>query len=183
MCESVPAASIPPGQTPGIWCMINPMGQAFQIFDNVRAPRHLQTTKNLLSNNRSSFLTALWVKGFKHHHFLIRAFIVHKCLTKAMKPFVLSFFSQSDSFHDLFYAVLLSWNSYFYHKIATNILVYIWSDGLWGQAFDHHGRNRERGICQQKMPAGLGIWPIFQMHRVCLGGAARSWNWLEHKYT
>ena len=44
--------------------------------------------------------------------------------------------------------------------MATNIFVY-WSDGLGDQAFDHHSRNEGRGNCQQKLPAGPGICPIF----------------------
>ena len=34
---------------------------------------------------------------------------------------------------------------------------------LRGRAFDHHNRNGGQGICQQKLPAGPGIWLIFQM--------------------
>ena len=88
---------------PGIWnLMVSPLG-------------HFQTTKNLFRNILSSFPTALRVKGFKHGHFGIRrAFIDHKRLIKAIKPFALSIFSRSDSLRDLFHAVLLSWNSYFY---------------------------------------------------------------------
>ena len=44
--------------------------------------------------------------------------------------------------------------------MATNNFVY-WSDGLEGRAFDHHRRNGGRGICQEKLPAGPGIWTIF----------------------
>ena len=44
--------------------------------------------------------------------------------------------------------------------MATNNFVY-WSDGLEGRTFDHHRRNGGRGICQQKLPAGPGIWTIF----------------------
>ena len=29
-----------------------------------------------------------------------------------------------------------------------------------GRAFGRHSRNGGRGICQQKLPAGPGIWPI-----------------------
>ena len=84
-------------------------------FNSVPPPGHLQTTKNLFCNILSSFLTVLKVKGFKHGHFRIRrAFIDHKWLINAIKPFALSLFSWSDSFRDLLYAVLLSWNSYFY---------------------------------------------------------------------
>ena len=79
---------------------------------------HLQATKNLLINILSSFPTALSVmsgQAFKHRHFGIRrAFINHKRLTKAIKLFALSFCSRSDSFRDLFYAVLMSLNSCFY---------------------------------------------------------------------
>ena len=74
-----------------------------------------QTTKNLLRNILSSFPMALRVRGFKHRYFEIRrAFIDHKRPIKAIKPFALSLFSRSDSFSDLFYAVLLSRNSYVY---------------------------------------------------------------------
>ena len=49
---------------------------------------------------------------------------------------------------------------------------------LGGRAFDHHRRNGGRGICQQKLPAGPGIWTIFLNAR---GGDARGWNWLAYK--
>ena len=42
------------------------------------------------------------------------AFIDHKRPIKAIEPFALSFCSRSDSFRDLFYAVLLSRSSYVY---------------------------------------------------------------------
>ena len=52
------------------------------------------------------------IQGFqavRHCQFGVgRAFIDHKRPIKAIEPFALSFFSRSDSFHDLFYAVLLS---------------------------------------------------------------------------
>ena len=44
--------------------------------------------------------------------------------------------------------------------MANNVFVY-WSDGLGSQAFGHHIRNEGRDICQQKLPAGPGIWQIF----------------------
>ena len=50
----------------------------------------------------------------------------------------------------------------FIKMMVTNNFVY-WSAGLEGPAFDHHRRNGGRGICQQKLLVGLGIWMIFQM--------------------
>ena len=52
------------------------------------------------------------------------------------------------------------------------IFLYIsWFDGL-GPGIDHHSRNG--GICQQKLPTGPGIWPVFSNARsfpgVCTGG-------------
>ena len=42
-----------------------------------------------------------------------------------------------------------------------------------------------RGICQQKFPAGPGIWKFFSNARGMPGGLpgedARDWNWLTHK--
>ena len=80
-----------------------------------------------------------------------RAFIDHKTVTKAIKPFALSFFfNRSDSFRDLFYAVLLSWKSYFYLKIWQLIILYIgrMDCGAAGRPFDNHSRNEGEGICQ-----------------------------------
>ena len=39
-----------------------------------------------------------------------------------------------------------------------------------GPGLDHHRRNGGRGICQQKLPAGLGIWIFFQMPGGLPGG-------------
>ena len=157
-------------------------GPGHLVFNSVPGPREFANKKkNLLRNIMSSIPTALRVKGFKHRHFGIRrAFIDHKRHTKPIKPFALSLFSRSNSFYDLFYAVLLSWNSYVYWKMATNIFVY-WSDGLGDQAFDHHSRNEGRGNCQQKLPAGPGICPIFSNAQGLPREDARGWNWLAHK--
>ena len=57
--------------------------------------------------------------------------------------------------------------------MATNIFAY-WSDELGSRAFDHHGRKGGRGICQQKMPAGSGISPIFFNVRALPGGMLAS---------
>ena len=85
------------------------------IYIMSQPPGHLQTTKNLLCNILSSFLMALRVKGFKHHHFGIRrASIDHKRPIKSIKPFPLSLFSRNNSFWYLFYAVLLRWSSCVY---------------------------------------------------------------------
>ena len=46
-------------------------------------------------------------------------------------------------------------------KIWQPITLYIDRMDLEGRAFDHHRRNGGRGICQQKLPAGPGIWTIF----------------------
>ena len=45
--------------------------------------------------------------------------------------------------------------------------------GMRGRAFDHHSRNGGRGICQRKLPAGLGICPFFLMLGDLLGGCSR----------
>ena len=108
---------------PGIW-----------QFIVSRPPGHLQTMANLFHNHpvvisrrrsesrvSSSQTLSFWSKW--------RAFINHKRPIKTIEPFALSFFSRSDSFCDLFYEVLLSWNSYVYLNMATNNFVY-WSDGL-----------------------------------------------------
>ena len=52
--------------------------------------------------------------------------------------------------------------------MATNIFVLMdWR----GRAFGHHSRNGGgRGICQQKLPAGPGICPIFSNARGLPGG-------------
>ena len=42
--------------------------------------------------------------------------------------------------------------------------------GGGGRAFNHHSRNGGRGICQQKLPAGLGICQIFSNSRGLPGG-------------
>ena len=69
------------------------------IYIISQPPGHLQTTKNLLCNILSSFLMALRVKGFKHHHFGIRReSIDHKRPIKSIKPFPLSLFSRNNSF-------------------------------------------------------------------------------------
>ena len=130
-----------------------------------RAPSHLQTKKILLqpyvviSDGAQSR-----VSNMDRHFRIRRAFIDHKRHVKPIKSFALSSFSWSDPFCDLFYAVLLSWNSYVYCKMTINIFVY-----------------RGRGICQQKWPAGPGIFQFF-FSGFAPGGDARSWNWLAHKF-
>ena len=106
-----------------------------------------------------------------------RAFIDHKRPIKAVEPFALSFFSVGVShfvtcFMQFYWAETVTFN-----KMATNTFVY-WSDGLGGRAFDHHSRNGERGICQQILPAGPGIWTMFSNSRV--EGGVCGWNWLAH---
>ena len=74
----------------------------------------LQTTKK-----KPCFVTSVIIsdgaqcqgfQAFKHCHFGVgeEHLSTIKDLKKQYKPFALSFFSRSDSFHDLFYAVLLS---------------------------------------------------------------------------
>ena len=53
--------------------------------------------------------------------------------------------------------------------MATNIFV-DWSDGLGGRVFDNHSRNGGQGICQQKLPTGTGILPIFSSAQGLPGG-------------
>ena len=51
-----------------------------------------------------------------------------------------------------------------------------------GRAFDHHSRNGGGwGICQQKLPAGLGIYlnNFFHMPGVCPGVWPGGCSWLE----
>ena len=117
MCESISTARIPQGNPkhlshddsrgPGNWQLIVS-----------QPPGHLQTTTNLFCNIRCHFQrhSESRVSSSQTLSFLSRwrAFIDHKRPIKAIEPFALSFFSQSDSFCDLFYAVLLSWNSYVY---------------------------------------------------------------------
>ena len=90
----------------GIWQLI-----AF------RPPGICKQQQNLLRNILSSFPTELRVKGFKYRHFGIRrAFIDHKRPKKGNKAICCVFFqfSWSDSFRDLFYAVLSIELSYVY---------------------------------------------------------------------
>ena len=127
MCESIPSGYLMHDES-------RELGIRQLIVS--RSPGHLQTTKNLFRNILSSFPTALRVKGFKQSGTVTafwsswRAFIDHKRPIKAVKPFALSFLSRSDSFCDLFFTILLCWNSYFYQKWQP-IILYI--DRLdWG---------------------------------------------------
>ena len=105
----------PPRANPGHLFHDESQGTGIWQLIVSRSPGHLQTTTDLFRNILSSFPTALRVKGFKQSFWSRwRAFIDHKRPIKAIEPFALSFFSQSDSFRDLFYAVLLNWNSYVY---------------------------------------------------------------------
>ena len=163
----------PPGQTPDIWSWWVPWAGHLAV-NSVPAPRAFANIKkNLLRNILSSFPTALaQSQGFQTPSFWNkRAFIdQHKTPIKALKPFALCLFRRNDSFRDLFYAVLLSWNSYVYYKMANVIFVY-WSNGLGaGHQFGYHSRNEGRGICQQKLTAGPGIWIFFSSARGLPGG-------------
>ena len=81
----------------------------YLAVNNVPDSRAFANKNNLLRDIMSSFPMALRVKGFKHRHFGIRrTFIDQKRHIKPIKPFALSLFGRSDSFCDLFYAVLLS---------------------------------------------------------------------------
>ena len=59
--------------------------------------------------------------------------------------------------------------------MATNFFVY-WSDRLRGRAFHHHSKNGGLGICQQKLPAGPGICPIFSKARGLPGRGGGRWR-------
>ena len=146
---------------PGIWQLIvSPPGiyKQQQTCFVTSCRRFLRRSESGVSSSQALSFWSMW-----------RPFIDHKRPIKVIETFALSFFSRSDSFRDLFYAFLLSWNSCVYKNMATNNFVY-WSDGLEGRAFDHHRRNGGRGICQQKLPAGPGIWMIFSNVRGMPGG-------------
>ena len=115
MCESITTGEHPPRANPGHLFHDESRGTDIWQLIVSRSPGHLKTTTNLFCNILSLFPTALRFKGFKQSFWSRwRAFIDHKRPIKAKEPFALSFFSQSDSFRDLFYAVLLSWNGYVY---------------------------------------------------------------------
>ena len=99
-----------------------------------------------------------------------RAFVDHKRPIKTIEPFALSFFSRSDSFRDLFYAVLLSCITVIFNKIWQLITLYI--DGLEGRAFDHHRRNGGGAFANKNCPHGRA----FEFFSNARGGDARGWN-------
>ena len=80
MCESVPATSIPPLGKPQAFVARRVSGAGHLAVNSALARGHLQTTKNLLRKILSSFLMALRVKGFKHHHFGIRRAAIRRVL-------------------------------------------------------------------------------------------------------
>ena len=132
---------------------------------------HLQTTTNLFHNILSSFLTTLRVKGFRQSNTVIlsrwRACIDHKRPIKAIEPLIILlclFFKWSDSFRDLFYAVILSWNSFVYWNMIIDNFVY-WSDGLEGWAFDHHRRNGGGAFANKNCLQGRAFEKNSQMPR------------------
>ena len=108
MCESILAISIPPGQTSGISCTMSPMGG--HLADNsVPAPRVFANNKILVLQHPIVISDGTQSQGFqavKHCHFGVGE--EHKLPIRAIKPFALSFCCRSDSFRDLFYAVLLN---------------------------------------------------------------------------
>ena len=106
---------------------------------------------------------ALRVKGFKQSsnncwHFGVgeERLSTIKDL-QATEPFTLSFFSRSDSFCDLFYVVLLTETVSMFIKLWELIILYIdWMNWWAGHLTTTEGTGGW-GICQQKLPAGLGI--------------------------
>ena len=98
----------------------------------------------------------------------MRAYIDHKRPIRAIKSFALSFFSQSDSFPDLFYAVLLSWNSSVYYK-WQQVILYIdrmdWGAGHLSIIVGTGGR----AFANKNCPQGRALEQFFQMPGVCPG--------------
>ena len=117
MCQSIPAASILPRANPGHFMHDESRGPGIWQLIVSRPPGHLQTPKILFRNILSSFsmcdgAQSQRFQAVKHCHFGVGeehlSYIDHKRPLKAIKPFALSFFCQSDSFRSLFYAVLLN---------------------------------------------------------------------------
>ena len=153
LCASRFQPRASPRASPGHLMHVESRGVGHLAVNSVLSPGHLQTTKNLLRNMLSLFLTALRVKGFKHCRFEIRrAFIDHKRSIRAIKSFALSLFSRSGSLCisviELKHAVM------FIKKCRATDIFY--TSGK-GRVFDNHSRNGGAGICQQKLPAGPGI--------------------------
>ena len=110
----------PPGQTPGICCMISCKQQKTCFVTSCRHFR--RRSESRVSSSQTLSFWSRW-----------RTFIDNKRPIKAIKPFALSLFSRSNSFRDLFYAVLLSWNRCFYQKWQL-IILYI-NPMNWGAGY------------------------------------------------
>ena len=157
---------------PGIWQLIVS-----------QPPGHFQTTKNVLRNILSSFPTVLRVKGFKHHHFGIKEHLSTIKLLQQQKKNICFVVVQSEGL--ILWPILccsIKLKQLCLLKVASNIFVY-WLDGLGAGYLTIVVGMGGQGICQQKLPAGPGIWQIFQVLWVCpevCRGDARGWNWLAH---
>ena len=129
---------------------------------------------------------ALRVKGFKQSSNSCCHFGVgeeHLSTIKdlqATEPFTLSFFSRSNSFRDLFYAVLLTETASMFIKIWELIILYIdwmyWRAGHLTTTEGTGGRAFANKNCLQ----GWAFEQFFQMPRVCLGGGCSRLE-LTHK--
>ena len=119
-------------------------GAGHLAVNGVPVPRAFaNNNKNLLRNILSSFPTAQIVKGFKHCPILEkrRVFIDHKRPTKAIKPFALSLFNRSDSFHDLFM-------QFYWAETVTPCIK------KWQLIFLYIGRIGLPGVCPGVCPPG-----------------------------
>ena len=170
MCESIPAARIPSWQFPGICCSMGPGDRVFDSYLS-RPPGHLQTMKNLFRNILWSFPTASESRVSSSQALSFgsnwRTYIDHKRPVKAIKSSALSFFSQSNSVRELFYAVLLSWNSHVYWKWQLIILYIDQMDWGAGHLTIIVGKGGYLPTKTARRAGHLNIF--FQMPRVCPG--------------
>ena len=146
-----------PRANPGLW-----------MHDDSRGPGIWELIVSLLNNNKKTrFVTSCC-------HFWRRS------ESRVSNSQALSFWSRWRAFIDnkttffVFFQLewLISWpilcSSIELKQLcllwmATNNFVYR-SAGLRGRAFDRHSRNRG-GICQQKLPGGPDMWPVFSIAR------------------
>ena len=181
ICESIPAASIPPSPpNPGHLIQDESRGVGIWQLIVSRPPMHLQTTKNFLHCILSLFPTALrslqlsLVKQFQTPLFWNND---HKRPIKTIKTICFVFiWSQCP----------ISWpyplrdHMTFQVRLMNILYIVHWSDKLGGPgSWPSYLGTGGRGICQRKLPAELGIWPIFSTAQ---GGGCCGWNWLAHKH-
>ena len=177
MCKSNPAASNPPranpghllhdeSRGPGIWQLIVPAPRTYANNKKHVSKHPVAISDGAQNRSRVSSSDALsfWSRW--------RAFIDHKRPIKAKEKHVLCFFSRSDSFRNLFYAVLLNWNSYVYYKWQL-IILYIdrmdWGAGHLTIIVGTGGG----AFANKNCPQDRAFEHFFQMPGVCLGGCSR----------